>query len=300
MSTLQTYFLELKKLIHKEWQAEREFHFEKLAKLSPDERRKKGYSWFPLEVLEQGYKVGQRPYVIFRRTKALGVPHEFRSGSKVELYPLKEAESKRLTGMIRWVDRDKMNIIFSKERLPDWLFGTALGVDVYFDERSYKVMDKALEIMSELEAGRLKDLTTALLGINEPFFSKHSRNYFNAQLNDSQNEAIDYILRSEDYAVIHGPPGTGKTTTLVAAIKQICKKESPVLVCAPSNTAVDHLIIKLSESGLNAIRIGNLSRMHDKVHDYTLDEHIESHPDSKSIKTMKKDVQALRKKSQCL
>jgi len=101
VSEIQKYFLELKRLIHKEWQAEREFHFNKLAQLSSDQRREKGYSWFPLEVLEHGYKVGQRPYVIFRRTKALNVHHEFRSGSKVELYPLKDSENHRLTDPIR-------------------------------------------------------------------------------------------------------------------------------------------------------------------------------------------------------
>jgi len=288
-TTVKTYFKQLTELVELEYEAEKETYFQRLKKLSPSERRAKGYAWFPLKIENQKFSLGQIPTLKVRRTKAVDLPHQFKAGSQVELYTLQDQEKQggKLKGIINWVDRNAMEILFATERLPDWVFKNSIGLNSFFDERSYKVMLRALEIIEGAKNCRTAELRDKLLMKSPPMFTQHAKFSFNEQLNDSQNKAIELALNASDYMVIHGPPGTGKTTTLVNCIKQLPFDELPVLVCAPSNAAVDHLVIKLSEAGLNVVRIGNLSRMKDEVWQQTLDAQIAEHPDTASIKKMK-------------
>jgi superfamily I DNA and/or RNA helicase len=113
-------------------------------------------------------------------------------------------------------------------------------------------------------------------------------------LNDSQQQALKKVLESRDVAFIHGPPGTGKTTTLVQAIRQTITEEKQVLVCAPSNAAVDLLVDKLSEQGLQALRIGHPARVTEQSLSKTLDYRISSHPDYKELRNLRKRMEQLR------
>ena len=297
---VQAYFKQLTDLVELEYEAEKETYFQRLKKLSPSERRAKGYAWFPLKIESQKYSLGQIPTLKVSRTKAVDLPHQFKGGSQVELYTLQnqnQTAGGKLKGIINWVDRNSMEILFSIDQLPDWVFKNAIGLNSFFDERSYKVMLRALEIIAGAKNCRTADLRDKLLLKSPPMFTQHAKFSFNEHLNDSQNKAIELAVNATDYMVIHGPPGTGKTTTLVNCIKQFPIDELPVLVCAPSNAAVDHLVIKLSEAGLNVLRIGNLSRMKDEVWQQTLAAQIADHPDTASIKKMKKQVSDLRKQA---
>lgn len=139
-----------------------------------------------------------------------------------------------------------------------------LGVQLGFDESSYKAMFDALDRVMSVKDGRLYDLRETLLGKREAgFFSFSSLRY--PWLNGSQEEAINQILRAKDVAIVHGPPGTGKTTTLVEAIYETLRRESQVLVCAQSNMAVDWISEQLVDRGVNVLRIGNPSRVDDKM-----------------------------------
>jgi len=274
---VKAYFKELTELVELEYEAEKEAYFQLLKKLSPGERRAKGYAWFPLRIESQKYSLGQIPTLKVSRTKAIDLPHQFKAGSQVELYTLQDQDQTpggKLKGIINWVDRNNMEILFAIEQLPDWVFKNSIGLNSFFDERSYKVMLRALEIIEGAKNCRTAELRDKLLLKSPPMFTQHAKYNFNEQLNDSQNKAIELAVNASDYMVIHGPPGTGKTTTLVNCIKQIPFDELPVLVCAPSNAAVDHLVIKLSEASLNVVRIGNLSRMKDEVWQQTLDDGI--------------------------
>jgi len=293
----QNYFEHLNELLDLEYQAEKELYFQRLAKMKPAQRRANGYAWFPLEIIKQSYSLGQIPTLKVARTKGRDIPHQFKAGSQVELYQLEEAQGEQLKGMVHWVDKNVMEILFSMDRLPDWVFKKSIGLNSYFDERSYKVMRRAIEIIKGSKNCRTAELRDKLILKSAPQFFKYDQFNYNEHLNESQNKAIQMTLDAQDFMVIHGPPGTGKTTTLVNAIKQIPLNTLPVLVCAPSNAAVDHLVMKLNELGLNVIRIGNLSKMKKKIWDQTLNARIDAHPDTATIKKMKKEASELRRKA---
>ena len=266
----QNYFEQLNQLLDLEYQAERERYFQKLAKMKPAQRRANGYAWFPLEIVKQSYSLGQIPTLKVARTKGRDIPHQFKAGSQVQLYQLEEAQGEQLKGMVNWVDKNLMEILFSMDRLPDWVFKKSIGLNSFFDERSYKVMQRALEIIKGSKNCQTAELRDKLILKSAPQFYKYDQFKYDEHLNESQNKAIEKALTAQDFMVIHGPPGTGKTTTLVNAIKQIPLNTLPVLVCAPSNAAVDHLVMKLTEIGLNVIRVGNLSKMKNEIWEQTL------------------------------
>lgn len=296
-STIKNYFNNLKKLIHIEWEAERKFYLEKLKKLTKDEKRAQGYSWYPLEIEESGFGLGQMPFLILKRTKGLNYAHQFKGGTRVILKTEIEFQDGELIGNVHWVEKDRIKIYFNRDRIPDWLFKSTLILDAFFDERTYQAMDAAMSELVNLDKSRTLELTKALIGIKEPSFLESKFHYKNIYLNEAQNVAVESILRAEDFSVVHGPPGTGKTTTISKIIKKLSQTEKSILVCAPSNTAIDHLCLKLAEQNIHVLRIGNLSRMHNKIQEYTLESQINEHPDTKGIKKMKKEAQAIRKKA---
>jgi len=293
----QNYFEDLQGLLDLEYQAEKELYFKQLNRMKPVQRRANGYAWFPLEIVKQSYSLGQIPTLKVARTKGRDIPHQFRAGSQVQLYQLEEAKGDQLKGMVHWVDKNLMEILFSMERLPDWVFKKSIGLNSFFDERSYKVMQRAIEVIKGSKNCRTAELRDKLILKSVPQFFTYDQFKYDEHLNASQNKAIQKALEAEDFMVIHGPPGTGKTTTLVNVIKQIPLNTLPVLVCAPSNAAVDHLVMKLTELGLNVIRVGNLSKMKNEIWEQTLAARIDAHPDTATIKKMKKDASELRRKA---
>lgn len=180
-------------------------------------------------------------------------------------------------------DRDHLSVLETSERL---------GVQLSFDETSYRAMFEALERLLSVQSGRLFDLRETLLG-NRPagFFSFNPLRF--PWLNTSQEAAVNKILMAKDVAVVHGPPGTGKTTTLVEAIYETLRRESQVLVCAQSNMAVDWISEQLVDRGVNVLRIGNPCRVDDKMLSYTYERRFESHPHYDTLWSMRKVVREL-------
>jgi predicted DNA helicase len=208
-----------------------------------------------------------------------------------------------------------------------------LGVDMLFDDRSYTEMERALLKVMNARADRLAELRDILVGKKPPRFldtaalgsSAPTRDELwawherytegltpeaamprthiarteqpEAGLNDAQKEAVRHILAARDVAVVHGPPGTGKTTTLVAAIQRLCERESTVLVTAPSNTAADLLTERLAAQGLQVVRIGNISRVDDSVLRHTLEAQLARHPESKNLKKVKLQAAEYRRQA---
>jgi hypothetical protein len=182
-----------------------------------------------------------------------------------------------------------MKIILNAKDVPDWIQAGQIGVDMLFDDRSYFEMDKALDKVMQAKGDRLAELRRLFTigeGLHTPIQLPQAGKDASI-LNPSQQNAVSAILHHRDVAVVHGPPGTGKTTTLVAAIKALAQTEQTVLVTAPSNTAADLLTERLAAQGLNVVRIGNVSRVDEAVIQHTAEALLAAHPEAKNIKKVK-------------
>lgn len=289
---------ELQQLLALEKAADLEYHRKKIQSLPLDKRVKEGYSWYGgVTVAKSGYTIGNRAFVIIERP----LPHppdQFRPGKTVSLFTKQPSVHKpERSGIIQFTDRGRMKIVLNSSDLPEWLGMGLIGVDLLFDDRTYREMEKALKQVIEARGNRLAELRDVLLGRQAAQYREVNEFLRSDQLNESQNEALRDVIGSYELTVIHGPPGTGKTTTLVQVVKQLLQAEPTVLVTAPSNTAVDLLTERLFAQGLNVLRIGNISRVDEEVLRQTLDYQIANHPDSKQIKKLKIEAAELRRKA---
>lgn len=269
-----------------------------LLPLSLAEKRERGYLWYPLTILHQGFSIGENIKVSVERTKNKGKAHVFRAGNPIRLCEITDQkEGTYLVGVVHFVREDTMQIIFGQSFLPDWVFKSSIAILPEFDEKSYREMESVLKTLKNTHKGRVQHFKEILFGDKLPVFSLLKDEALNPLLNNSQNDAINHIISAKDISIIHGPPGTGKTTTLVSAIARLCDTEYQVLVCAPSNTAVDLLTERISKKGINVVRLGNISRVDEDILNHTLDYQISAHEESKAIKRMRIEADALRKKA---
>ena len=282
-------------------EAEREHerkHFQDwVLKMPLSKRKKEGYSWYPLEIQRKGYTIGGRAFVIFNRSTELGEPHKFRSGNTVRFFTqYASANRPEVNGVIHWVEKDKMKVILSSKDHPDWVDKGQCGVDLGFEERSYVEMAKAHKKVTEADKDRLAEIRDILFGFRTEARSAPSSLY-SSILNESQNEALQQLNNNKLVSIIHGPPGTGKTTTIIEAVKEMTKRMTNILLCAPSNTAVDLLTERLANEGVSVLRIGNISRVNEELLMHTLEAKLGTHPESKTLKKIRKDAAEARRKA---
>lgn len=304
MDQAQAHFTRLLELLRQEKEEDRRQYLELVRQRPLHERVEQGYSWYPLIVTQTGFALGDKAFVVVERTTNLGEPHQLRSGSSVSLFTnAAHIDDPERSGIINFVDRNRMKIILNAHDVPDWIGQGLLGIDLMFDERSYLEMEKALDRVIHAKGDRLAELRDLLTGNRSQKPASLSSEGPGESLQDlehlnrSQQEAIHLIEQSRDVAVIHGPPGTGKTTTLVAAIKRLSQQENTVLVTAPSNTAADLLTERLVAAGLNVVRVGNISRVDESIVPHTLEGILAQHPESKNIKKVKLQAAEYRRQA---
>ena len=198
------------------------------------------------------------------------------------------------TGTVSYVDGDRMVVaVADNAPLTDLqVTDGQLGVMLFFDETSYRLMFEALDrtMRAKGRLGYLRDLFYSRQKAETYSFPDMGFDY----LNPTQEHAVNEVLRAKDVAVVHGPPGTGKTTTLVEAIYETLRREPQVLVCAQSNMAVDWISEKLVDRGLNVLRIGNPTRVDDKMLSFTYERRFEAHPDYPQLWAIRKAIRELR------
>lgn len=254
------------------------------------ERRKSGVTWYPLRICSEETGAGDYIVLEVERTQGMDELHQFGSGKVVELFSNADDKEKNntLSGTIKNVWGNRMRISLHTDDLPDWVDHGKLGLNLMFDENSYREMVIALQKVIEAEKSRLAHLRDVCYGLTPASFKKTNTELFPGGLNPSQTEAVQRIDAAEDVAIVHGPPGTGKTTTLIHAIRHTLLHEKQVLVCSPSNVAVDLLTEKLVREGISVLRLGNPARVSDEVMNNTLDARIVSHPSYKDLKSYRK------------
>lgn len=284
-------------LIQLERQADLEQYRQKILLRSLQQRTKEGSTWYPVALKRDYIGTGERPTIEVERTNHLDQPHKFQSGKVVSVFSNASGKSTRehIGGVVNYVRDNTMVITLNGDDLPDWIADGLLGVDVMFDEMSYREMEYTLKEVIKAEDNRLAELKNILLGNGRAVKEPHVIETTSINiLNESQHEALKKVMGGSDVAFIHGPPGTGKTTTLVQAIKLTIKEQKQVLVCAPSNAAVDLLVDKLSEQGLQVLRIGHPARVTEQSLSKTLDYRISAHPNYKELRGLRKRMEQLR------
>lgn len=277
------YFKKLQELLKIERNEDRDAYLKLISSTSVTDRRATGLCWYPISITSTEPTRGDYLNVEIERKTHLDIISQIRFGSPAVLFSNHDP-SYRVEGVISYQNENRLKINLFTEELPDWSREGKLGVELLFDDNSYDDMQAALKQASALKDNRL---VGTLTGLHEPVFTNSDVTIPN--LNHSQNLAVNKILAAQDLAIVHGPPGTGKTTTLVQAIKLTAKAEQ-VLVVAPSNTAVDLLSEKLAAEGLNVLRIGNPARVSDKLMSLTLDSQMANHPYMKESKKLKKQA----------
>ncbi len=272
-------------LVEAERREEHVYYFEYLARLPLQQKVQEGYSWYPVHIKETGYGLGDYPYVKIECKTDPG-SHQFGAGKQVKIYNSAD-EREFLVGSVYYVDGNQMKILFMVDELPDWVEESKLGVDVLFDDKTFKEMEKALRVVMNAKNCRLVELANICYG-HAPMESPEKMAYYqNEILNESQNEAVNAVIRSRDLVLVHGPPGTGKTTTLVFAIHELVKAGEQILVCAPSNAAADHISVELGAKEMRVVRIGNISKVSSELLKYTVEGLLENHSRQKELSECK-------------
>ena len=253
-----------------------------------------GETILDLSIADQRDGMGGRTLVSFvRRKKSKPMPwHRIRVGSPVIVTRFPEDDGKSEQGVVSKRTHNSLEVALNY--CPD---GNQFRIDLTADEvtrqRQLAAINEAMKSRGRL--GKLRDI---LMGLAEPTFHPEPPEvHFTSALNDSQQEAVRFALGANDLAIIHGPPGTGKTTTVVELIIQAVKRGQRVLACAPSNTAVDNLLAKLVEADQRVVRIGHPARVAESLRDYTLDGLAENHESISVIREMYREAEALFKKA---
>ena len=322
--------LQQRTLLQLEYYTEKEA-FRKLTEQMGMQRKvKRGDAWFPLQVGKSFYNSLNQTAIEVFRTSDQDIEHNFEFGRPVMFFMVKKMGKNEnqgntalqqpenasdanhkvqnsnlkvqsikyfsFTGTVSYVDGDRMVVTVpdSAPLLELQQSTDPIGVQLSFDETSYKLMFEALDRVMKAKNNRLAYL-------RDLFYSHQKVGRFSFEpmkfpwLNPTQERAVNEVLWAKDVAIVHGPPGTGKTTTLVEAINETLMRESQVLVCAQSNMAVDWISEKLVDRGINVLRIGNPTRVNDKMLGFTYERRFESHADYPQLWAIRKAIRELRK-----
>lgn len=294
----EDHFQRLARLLDLEAEAEKQETIRSLEKLSPAEAESSGNSLINLVIHEEDSGLGGKILLTFgKRNENLSLPwSRIGNGSPVILSEegLHDKDAPSWRGIVSRAHKDTIQVAFTQWPESDSDKPT-FRLDRSTDEISRQRQRLALETARGAKGTRLSILRDVLLGKQNPVFNKiEFPNPFNKKLNDSQNQAVAFALSAEDVAIIHGPPGTGKTTTLIELMRQIVRNDQTVLAVAASNLAVDNILERLIDAGESAIRLGHPARVSPALREHTLDELAEAHPDMRLARKLTRDAHSLR------
>lgn len=301
-------------LLQMEYQAEKEAYRKQTEQMGLQRKVKRGDAWWPVKMGKSYYNsLNQLVVEVHRQGEDDEIEHNFEFGRPVAFFtcnpedpgnPRNSKDSRisyfPFTATVSYVDGDRMVVaVPDNGQLIDVQGAENVGIQLFFDETSYKMMFEALDRVMRAKGrlGYLRDLFYSPSrsdggGMRAETFSFAPMHF--PYLNQTQEDAVNKVLRAKDVAIVHGPPGTGKTTTLVEAIYETLRRENQVLVCAQSNMAVDWISEKLIDRGINVLRIGNPTRVNDKMLSFTYERRFESHPDYELLWAIRKAIRDLR------
>lgn len=283
-------------LLKKEKAADYALYEERMMNTNVRDREKNGVTWYPVQIVKDFISTGERITLEISKNSQKEQKHAFQTGGVVSLFSGTEEKDKTLGGVVSYLKDGTMRIVLNQAYLPDWVQEDKLGVNLLFDDGTYREMNKALHLVMNASNDRLAELRNIFYGGRTASFTK-GHSFDLPTLNAVQNQAFDRIIHAKDVAFVHGPPGTGKTTTLTKCIKETVRSEKQVLVCASSNAAVDLLVERLIDEDVNVLRIGHPARLTPEVVENSLDVRISKHPDFGRLKEMRKQSEEYRGKA---
>ena len=318
MATALQQLMQQHLLLKMEYNTEKQAYQQQTEALGIRRKVKRGDAWANVRVGKSFYNSLNQICVEIFRTEDQDIEHNFEYGRPVAFFrtvPKEDAKDKvevkflNVTGTVSFVDGDRMVVSLPKDDYARELSmigqapslrgraggEAALYISLSFDETSYRLMFDALERVMHARGNRLAYL-------RDLFYSHQPAEHFKFQpmqfpwLNKTQEKAVNEVLWTKDVMVVHGPPGTGKTTTLVEAINETLRRESQVLVCAQSNMAVDWISEQLVDRGIPVLRVGNPTRVNDKMLSFTYERRFEGHPEYPQLWSLRKAIREMRSK----
>lgn len=310
MQNSTLYLQRLRQLLQMEYDSEKEDFRVQSEKMGIKRKIHRGICWYPVEAGRSYYNsLNQFVVEIVKKDHEEDeedIEHLFEYGKPVQFFSFQaqylnddiknksDIQYYPFSSTVSYVDGDRMVVTLpSSQALIDLQNAPHLGLQLYFDETSYKTMFHALDDAINAKNNRLADLKDIFAGQLKPEKRTFTPITF-PWLNKTQEQAVNEVLWAKDVEVVHGPPGTGKTTTLVEAIYETLHRETQVLVCAQSNMAVDWISEKLVDHGVPVLRIGNPSRVNDKMLSFTYERKFESHPDYPELWSIRKTIRQIK------
>ena len=287
-------------LLRMEYEFEKEEFRRQTENMGVARKVKRGLCWYPASPGRSYYNSLNQLVIEITHTEDTDIEHNFEFGRPVCFF--RQSADGKITYMnfiatVSYADETRMAVIMpGANAVMEVQAAENLGIQLYFDETSYRTMFEALEDVSRSKGNRLSELRDIMLGTGKPGFRELYPVHF-PWLNSTQETAVNKVLCAKDVAIVHGPPGTGKTTTLVEAIYETLHREPQVLVCAQSNTAVDWISEKLIDRGVNVLRIGNSTHVNDKMLSFTYERRFEGHPLYTELWSIRKNLRELSGRS---
>ena len=283
-------------MLQKEYEYEKELYRQQTREAGIPKRIQQGVCWFPVKLGADRYNSLNQLTVEVTRTETEETEHSFEYGCPVCFFRISADRQIRyfnFSAVISYVQDNKMVVVLpGPQVLPELVVTGELGVQLYFDDTSYKTMFAALREVAEAKGNRTARLREVLLG-KAPAPRRETGPVRFPWLNASQEKAVNQVLCAKEVAVVHGPPGTGKTTTLVEAVYETLHRENQVMVSAQSNTAVDWIAEKLVDRGIPVLRIGNPTRVNDKMLAFTYERRFEAHSDYPELWQIRKTIREM-------
>ena len=279
-------------MLQKEYEYEKELYRQQTREAGIPKRIQQGVCWFPVKLGADRYNSLNQLTVEVTRTETEETEHSFEYGCPVCFFRISADRQIRyfnFSAVISYVQDNKMVVVLpGPQVLPELVVTGELGVQLYFDDTSYKTMFAALREVAEAKGNRTARLREVLLG-KAPALRRETGPVRFPWLNASQEKAVNQVLCAKEVAVVHGPPGTGKTTTLVEAVYETLHRENQVMVSAQSNTAVDWI----ADRGIPVLRIGNPTRVNDKMLAFTYERRFEAHSDYPELWQIRKTIREM-------
>nr|WP_306450205.1 AAA domain-containing protein [Odoribacter splanchnicus] len=283
-------------MLQKEYEYEKELYRQQTREAGIPKRIQQGVCWFPVKLGADRYNSLNQLTVEVTRTETEETEHSFEYGRPVCFFRISADRQIRyfnFSAVISYVQDNKMVVVLpGPQVLPELVVTGELGVQLYFDDTSYKTMFAALREVAEAKGNRTARLREVLLG-KAPALRRETGPVRFPWLNVSQEKAVNQVLCAKEVAVVHGPPGIGKTTTLVEAVYETLHRENQVMVSAQSNTVVDWIAEKLVDRGIPVLRIGNPTRVNDKMLAFTYERRFEAHSDYPELWQIRKTIREM-------